>query len=122
MKTQALRLGNLINDNNKVVEIHSSFVTCSGLSISGLVSFAEHEIKFIPLTEELIMELGFELTENEGDVKYFQRGKYGVKSEEAMDFYFYKGEDVISTLLEINFVHELQNLYFALENKELNKK
>ncbi len=141
MKANELRMGNLIQDihtrgifSQQYQEVYivngigkdSIVVEPEPLPLRSLIdqtdknkSLSIFDVEFIPLTEEWLVRFGFELLENEGDIKYFQLGKYGVKMEEEQDFYFYKGEDVISTLAEIYFVHQLQNLYFALTGEEL---
>lgn len=65
----------------------------------------------IPITEELLLEYGFEINEIycEKDNVVLIKGKEG-----GFKLAFYH-------LDYFYFLHQLQNLYFALTNKELNK-
>lgn len=108
LKPTDIRIGNWVKSNGVEFIIENGWQLDEG-----------EPLEPIELTEEGLIKLWFELTENEGDVKYFQLENYGVKSEKKQDFYFYKGEDVISTLTEILYVHQLQNIYHALTGEEL---
>ena len=66
--------------------------------------------KPIPLTKEWLERFGFEINQN----GYYQKGEY--KISDKMEFYFF---DVGDWQMTINYVHQLQNLYFSLTGKEL---
>ncbi len=95
MKANELRIGNYVYDNlGGVLKI-------KGISLDSTLS----HIKPIPLTEEWLFkfrlmsiktELGFW---NNGDAIYFS---YGFEKS-----------------IELKYVHQLQNLYFALTGEEL---
>jgi hypothetical protein len=73
----------------------------------------------IPLTEEWLLKFGFEVDDhlmNPDDWPYVDYIKNEVRiSEPNYSFAFY-GRD---NELEIKYVHQLQNLYFALTGEEL---
>jgi hypothetical protein len=69
----------------------------------------EDRLSGIPLTEEWLLKLGFEKTQG-----CFL--KNGIRLLAIRDLYF-RGSFPIKT--DIKFVHQLQNLYFALTNQEL---
>lgn len=121
MKVTEFRIGNLINNDNQIISIDnlsSGRVTCSGNSFSGMVSFEEHEIKPIKIIEERMTALGFELA-SEG---YFKKNDYRFRLSNGI-LYVSVGEDKDGMLLTtIKYVHELQNLCFALHIEILNKK
>ena len=76
----------------------------------------------INIHEGILESFGFELSDDEGDVKHYEIGKYGIRMHEDSDFYFYHkmvNEDEYWILCELNFFHEVQNLYFALTGEEL---
>ena len=75
----------------------------------------------IPLTEEILLKCGFSITES---IFHDNTNAYEIKSWgrivlingilQSDEFYFLDG---LST--EIKYLHQLQNLYFALTNEEL---
>jgi hypothetical protein len=100
MKANELRLGNYVYDNlGGVLKI-------KGISLDSTLS----HIKPIPLTEEWFLKFGF-------------HKKY--KSYEKGDFSFINGGyNKLAYKLSIientpKYVHQLQNLYFALTGEEL---
>lgn len=76
-------------------------------------------ISGIPLTEEWLLNFGFELKNNNS---YFNEIKYGIwynkQKIEPYEIGFYCA---ISDV-KLDYVHELQNLYFSLTKKELELK
>lgn len=84
----------------------------------------ESRIDGIPLSINKLVELGFILDEDNGDVKYFEKGKHGILWHDGDSFYFYivivDASEVI-VLKEIFYVHELQNIWFQLSDEELIK-
>ena len=84
----------------------------------------ESRIDGIPLSINKLVELGFILDEDNGDVKYFEKGKHGILWHDGDSFYFYivvfDSSEVI-VLKEVFYVHELQNIWFELSDEELIK-
>ena len=107
MKAQELRIGNLFID-----EKSKTIISVIGLT-EQIITFSGHfkndwQAKPIPLTEDWLRKLGvkdsvwvFELFNNGGEFHI---------STENGDWIF------------INYVHQLQNLYFALTGDELSIK
>jgi hypothetical protein len=82
--------------------------------------------KPIPLTEEWLLKLGFELEDDNGDIKCYeiQRFWYYVifdHGEVRLDIK--TGKNITHTVFYMDerfqYVHQLQNLYFALTGLEL---
>ena len=73
--------------------------------------FSEYA-KSIPLTEEWLLKFGF--LKYKGDNKVFWLNDFEFKND--LKWIFWRG----NILKNIKHVHQLQNLYFALTNKELN--
>lgn len=108
MKAKELMLGNLLT-LGEVESIQGKWVTFENKSIKGLL-ITEDELQPIPLTEEWLVKFGFE-------VSYSMEIRcYCVKGIEAIRFnlnsFYYNTH-------EIKHVHQLQNLYFALTDEEL---
>lgn len=121
MKAEELRIGNWVCNQDgtmKNIPIGEPFKIQTGQDISWGNLYAP-----IPLTEEWLVKFGFE-------IKWVQCGweaKLG-------DFYLWKGsswnywnyatvddrcENTNEVDVILNFVHQLQNLYYALTGEEL---
>lgn len=109
MKAQELRIGNYVidkEDNNRCMICSGSMIDNSDLADP------------IPLTEAWLLKLGFEvnhITKKENKVyrKHYDEGIFDL--EKILHFFY--GGDFIS--IAVLYIHELQNLYFALTGEEL---
>ena len=106
MKASELRIGNLVYDNL------GGTLKIKGISLESDLS----HIKPIPLTEEWLLKFGFEFDE-EDDA--YQKGKYKVLVSDEGCLFFIDVGYYFEEIAEFNYVHQLQNLYFALTNEEL---
>jgi hypothetical protein len=129
METNELRIGNLISDGfyiYKVSEISSGIV--KGLSTQNgeffypdaLYSLNEENLEGLPLTEEWLLKFGFDRV-----------GEWiGIDFNPRMGIRFYNGNSAECDITQddkyiafkcgfIQYVHQLQNLYFALTGNEL---
>jgi hypothetical protein len=115
MKPTELRIGNLISDPKgqicKVFGIQEGLIGV--LMINENWHYSPESVKPIPLTEEWLLKFGFEKTEN----GYFV--KDGIILYPIRDLYF-RGNLFIKA--DIKYVHQIQNLYFALIGEELTPK
>ena len=114
MRSSELRIGNLIFDSKgnvlTIKAINSKEVATkrdSRKRIGG--SFILESLKPIPLTEEWLMKFGFRYS-----VGWF--GKNGIELFNINNLYF-RGNFPIKA--DIKYIHQLQNLYFALCGEEL---
>jgi hypothetical protein len=124
MEAKELRSGNLLqgkpiqNVNQGVYS--DGVITITAYGIYEIDGGRLTELKPIPLTEEWLLKFGFEKTFYEGEF-----GRYWDYIEHKHEFHLhgmgFKSEDMDFTFLmrKINFVHQLQNLYFALTGNEL---
>lgn len=138
MKANELRIGNLVMDRgNKILQIDwfERSKVCQKMEINKLEVHPLTEdfeyLQPIPLTEEWLLKFGFILIRypKEGsDVLTTQRELRGTK-------WFYRSNDKFNiqveckdystvsigycVLTKVQFVHQLQNLYFALTGEEL---
>jgi hypothetical protein len=123
MKASELRIGNYFieekrNELIKVIEISESKIFFSG-DFKG-----KWHAKAIPITEEWLLNLGFEEIYNSEF-----RLKFDHITHREIGFYFSKVEDKLMQgfrfyghYIKVEHVHQLQNLYFALTGEELTLK
>lgn len=107
MKATDLRIGNLVQDEDGVIiEInlkHFARIESKELSLD--------DIYGIPLTEEWLLKFGFENREFTFDKTPFFLTKRTAKKE-----YLYQAH---TDRFQVKYVHQLQNLYFAVREDEL---
>jgi hypothetical protein len=119
MQSKDLRIYNLVNQYGETQIIIPSDL--EKMLKNEPLKVEEDEYSPILLTQKWIRKLGFKLVSDDGDVVYYEIGRFGLKIDECLDFYFYTkiGKDGVVLLTQIDFVHQLQNLYFALTGEEL---
>ena len=111
MKATELRIGNLIcNKEGTIVYVNTTHLT---LLLYGI----ENEFKLIPLTEEWLLKFGFEKS---------MSWTYVIELKGNLKLVYYLGEKgwsigfkSYSDFSNLEYVHQLQNLYFALTGEEL---
>lgn len=108
MKANELRIGNYVKSND--VNMAPYFiVTASFLKQN------ENEMSWfidpIPLTEEWLLKFGFECVYTYDDHHYYLDSKHGFSLDRSFQH--------LDCEYDIEYVHQLQNLYFALTGKEL---
>ena len=135
MKAQDLRIGNLVNLRDEIVSISS--VSTSHLStFINRCNFAERHFSYdniqpIPLTEEWLLRMGFTNIDTTS-IYVKSMHKIGTNKLKSLAVYinednytvaivdYYTGVEKTDLLhLDYKSVHQLQNLYYALTNQEL---
>lgn len=119
IRATELRIGNWVNDiSGNPTQVRG--VGTNGIWISKSGPATETAFKPIPLTEEWLVKFGFEYRSGWEDSwhkspigLYFNPYKSGVCLEQIWD------KLIESDLVNIQYVHQLQNLYFALTGNEL---
>ena len=120
---QDLRIGNLVQYNGKVYAIR--IIDEEHVALKDNVSFdyiRYDQIEAIEITEEWLLKLGFETLEKEERFEFLSKYKndcFTLLSGIAADrnvFLVWKKNSVIC---HVKFVHQLQNLHFALTGKQL---
>jgi hypothetical protein len=124
MLTKELRLGNLLNGGKVVRIVADNFTIFDGFEEWDSLVMPDVWVSQqpIPLTEELLLKFGFKINMDNFD------WNAGIGTNCIDDFelslrytdnvgWFYK-----SKCTPIKYVHQLQNLYFAITNKELTLK
>jgi hypothetical protein len=127
METSELRIGNLLTNYGnlcKVVSIQKDNFQVEVIKIENIiqVDFSKPEtvsslIKPIPLTEEWLKKFGFKK-----DMSVYKNDWIELWHSSYSNCYqlrIIKVGDDISKKINIQYVHQLQNLYFILTEKEL---
>ena len=126
MKANDLRLGNYVlkslkSGNGRKIEVKidlGDFIRiCDG---SELYNFEP-----ILLTEEWLVRFGFEKKENGLFTKIFEYTYNSLKYIDEYKRWIYYNDDNdagCNAIADLNYVHQLQNLYFALNDEELTMK
>ena len=105
MKANELRIGNWVYFNGNLENIDLD-------SFHGIATYdCFDSYKPIPLTEEWLEKFGFEEHGN-----YFEKSIFRVFTT-FRGFYLFIGESY--EYGTIDYVHQLQNIYFALKDEEL---
>ncbi len=116
MKASELRVGNWVQtDKNREYQIYLSWFECCKDSQWGRdIQLDTHPI---PLTEEWLVKFGFK----RDSTLYGETRKLGCFNiGKLTNGYFIEGGvDSNKTSINIQYVHQLQNLYFSLTNEEL---
>jgi hypothetical protein len=111
MKANELRIGNWINRDSENEELRLWHF----YKIAECV-FDEDDLKPIPLTEEWLLKFGFKKIQ--GYICGEKIVYYYVK--EDLEYDLTSGECMIENFtINLDKVHELQNLYFAIYSEEL---
>lgn len=116
-----LRIGNIIRDEHGTVHIIDKYDFIEELTIYG---FNFEKCNPIPLTEEWLLKFGFENKNEYFDIVTYSNEICISLKDEEFSLYIRIDEDSYYSFewTKINFVHQLQNLYFALTGKELELK
>ena len=113
MKATELRMGNLVYVDNEIIEVWEVSDSSINYHYMEGKDIAIEELKPIPLTVEWLEKFGFENIKD--DVYRF--GYY----EYFMGGLCFDGVEIFNAK-RIDYVHQLQNLYFALTEEELTLK
>ena len=146
MRVEELRIGNWIeSDRWQIVRICGFAPFCNSTrcdeqegcmalfheSINGELYPVTYECEVenctpIPLTEEILLKCGFETESKYDDFKLngvnIQSCSMRCKTLERFSFYLKLGDENDELNNKIDYLHELQNLYYALTKKELDIK
>ncbi|CAB4151894.1 hypothetical protein UFOVP600_38 [uncultured Caudovirales phage] len=131
MKIEELRIGNLVLFENEIQEI-SSIHSDNTIRLRkyknekchGCYKLDSFKIKPILLTKELLLNNGFEFSIDTFYLKGFSiwfTETYTLINDEYVDCmgFFYELRERGMMDKQIKHIHQLQNLYFSLTNKEL---
>ena len=126
IQANELRIGNYVLINGKFCKteaITGCMVSVSGYEINRFKPFEFKHLEPIQLTEEILLKCGFEKKQEwyrhnemkkytiESGVIDLTKGRYHIRQ--------YISKDKSLHLSDLKYLHQLQNLYFALTGKEL---
>ena len=136
LTAQNLRVGNYIQLNQKWFERNPNLSNTPKINIVKDISFdialGEHAInsysmcylKPIPLTEQWLIDFGFEKINHIGGYSFYSIIRNGKNKKDIPNINIYESYTTIgnnSMCKHLEYVHQLQNLFFCLTGKELTK-
>lgn len=135
MKAEELRIGNYVKIDEgigKVVSLMSN-TFCNEYANDDYNitiemedgTFREEEeskVEGIPLTEEVLLTCGFEYINSDNKMCGMLSPDDGQGKKQRIMYFDNNFRTILNTwnYMPINYIHEVQNLYFAITNKELN--
>lgn len=139
IKSNELRVGNIVQRNgdwelakegfHTIIAINSSTLADGTFDsvrtdVTGQDFLFTTQLDAIPLTEEVLLYFGFEDSPPYGgDNGFFKRNgvvvHYEIDSEDPNYCYWLYKKSGQFTEIKIKYVHQIQNLYFALTGEEL---
>lgn len=121
MKANELRLGNYVDLGSRIAKIiEISHLSCVVVDLEETQDTIEsyERTKPIPLTEEWLLKFGFTFrSEIVTGVRFYDFGSFQVKSWNDGSYVLFRKD--ICLFSDLTYVHQLQNLYFALCGEEL---
>ena len=124
MKIKELRLGNLLTTDGEVFAVTSITDSVVWAGEQGINSIGFDAEEFgVPLTEEWLVKFGFEPNGNSGmmvwRLKINHAGYFQWFDDGSVSFLPTGCDSAFCPDVQIDHVHQLQNLYFALTGTEL---
>ena len=132
MKANELRIGNYVN-----YEQTTHLITCINIDYSislwvdkrgeeHLYQHQNNEIKPIPLTEEWLIKFGFKHSNKDwyelNDTNIYEGTLNICLKQKCSTLTCMSGKNELMLCKPFDYVHQLQNLYFALTGEELTTK
>lgn len=122
MKASELRLGNWVEclSSTQQVQGVKMYGDCSEVDLTAIHWIDDVDIKPIPLTEEWLLKFGFD----DNDLTFINNGlelSWLIRMCESGErSCFYLSDNFPEDFqIRVEYVHTLQNLYFALTGEEL---
>lgn len=116
MLANELRLGNLFIEENlneiiKVIELKENEIIFSGNFLG------KWQAKPIPISEDWLIKFGFFIINYNGIEATMPNKRYTIKSVKDYDGWFFCNGDTV--LINLEFIHTLQNIWFFMTSQEL---
>lgn len=124
MRIEELRVGNYVLHNDKIIEIYNIISDYNGVNMhmDYLYYIDIPELKPIQLTEEILLKCEGIINHPTIENRY-ELEDYGIYFNIEDGYWDEPSLDVLingTYITCVEFLHQLQNLYFALTNQELN--
>lgn len=120
MKANELRIGNYIEFNNsidvKIIAINIEFISFWKDDNFNFIFNSKNQFNPIPLTEEWLLKFGFN---NDIKINLYQFQDLSIVWPSENFFLNTWKDELVYGVEKIKYVHQLQNLYFALTGDEL---
>jgi hypothetical protein len=125
MEVRDKMIGNLVErDGNvlEVVRIANNAIHCETLIISKGLKTNSGRIIPMPITLELLDKLGFTIENkpNEDIEYYYKKSRFNIVYKTHFNIYYFCIDNIV--LKKVKYIHEVQNLFYLLENVELKLK
>ena len=121
MKASELRIGNLVKQSGNIVTVES--LERSNNDWDRTNGLRTLDCKPIPLTEEWLLKFGYSVTDENTAGKIYHIAEIGkFLNDDIMLVLYIKGDFkncIFRKREQVKYVHQLQNLYFALTGEEL---
>jgi hypothetical protein len=114
IEANELRLRNWVLYKGHFLQVDSLLEYTINIEIDVTIGINYADLQPIPLTPELLLDIGFE--EKHGD---YQFGDFKIYSGHHEFWFWYKTITNTTKEVELKFLHQLQNLYFNLKGEEL---
>ena len=119
IQAKDLRIGNWVMYDNKIFEVDTismEFPTLNTIEFGiGVVKW--DKLNPIPLTEELLIKCGFKKINHIHGYSFWAMGIKGGRPK--IDIYESRTEYMGYSVKHVQYLHQIQNLYFTLTGKEL---
>jgi hypothetical protein len=130
MKATELRLGNVLNNNGKICQLIGMTWIGGDEDVStnhdlvfnnGDYEVSLRQVSPIPLTEQILLNVGFVSDELNGSFETFENGlKFTIIDKCGAWMIYLSGPFGMIILKHVKYIHELQNLFNSLTGQELN--
>jgi len=129
MKSSDLRIGNLVDLGNRIAKVTEiNHLACVVVDLEETQDTIEdyERVKGIPLTEEWLLKFGEWVKEDDLFIRRLDTINDALRLDYVNDdgelyweFYVYNVAEQRVGCAYVKYVHQLQNLYFALYEREL---
>jgi len=119
IQTNELRIGNWINEFEIATQADSRFIDrLYNIELRGKIAI---DVTPIPLTPEILEKAGFNEVDGNEWYRFYDKGFLRVFIHKSVDSCFVSVDGLkIDYYINNFYLHQLQNLYFALTGEELN--
>lgn len=121
LEPNELRYGNYVLHNDAIDTICEIGQSYNGYTEKqGYFNFGKYSIEPIPLTEQWLINFGFDKSWDSTFFNLVLPNKYKVYISISLELESYQlCQSVQGFSIDIKFVHDLQNLYYSLTKQEL---
>jgi hypothetical protein len=116
MDVKELRIGNWINHRHSKLSFIVSEINAFNQNTVNGIELSDCEP--IPLTKDWLLKFGFFIAETNGTLEAtLINFRYTVQTANDYNGFFFCDGEIV--LINFEYVHQLQNLFFSLSGKEL---